>query len=133
MQKSESGWCRNKGILSMSAEDQVGTDLDLAKIKQVLKFLLPVKSKIGLAIGCGLGVEVRDISLEGGICIGCDLDPQILQKANRENEGKLNFICASVDALPFKDSSFDYILAFDILEHVEDDQLLLSEVARVTK
>lgn len=35
--------------------------------------------------------------------------------------------------LPFADGSFDAVLAFEVVEHVEDDAGLLSEVARVSR
>ena len=38
-----------------------------------------------------------------------------------------------VTCLPFADSSFDLVCAFDIIEHVEDDEGALSEVSRTTK
>lgn len=38
-----------------------------------------------------------------------------------------------VTALPFPDSVFDLICAFDIVEHVEDDQKVFRELARVAR
>jgi SAM-dependent methyltransferase len=38
-----------------------------------------------------------------------------------------------VTCLPFADSSFDLVCAFDIIEHVEDDDGALSEVSRTAK
>ena len=38
-----------------------------------------------------------------------------------------------VTRLPFADSSFDLVCAFDIIEHVEDDDGALSEVVRTAK
>lgn len=35
--------------------------------------------------------------------------------------------------LPFEDRSFDAVLAFEVLEHVEDDEALLRELARVSR
>jgi SAM-dependent methyltransferase len=37
------------------------------------------------------------------------------------------------EMLPFADRSFDAVLAFEVLEHVEDDTGLLAEIARVTR
>lgn len=37
----------------------------------------------------------------------------------------------SATALPFPDRSFNLVCAFDIVEHVEDDRLVLRELARV--
>jgi SAM-dependent methyltransferase len=36
-------------------------------------------------------------------------------------------------ALPFPDASFDAVLAFEVVEHVEDDTGLIDEVARVSR
>ena len=40
---------------------------------------------------------------------------------------------SSADALPFRDESFDLICLFDVLEHVEDDSGVLSEVFRLLR
>jgi SAM-dependent methyltransferase len=38
-----------------------------------------------------------------------------------------------VTALPFPDRTFDLLCAFDIIEHVDDDQAVFREISRVTK
>ena len=38
----------------------------------------------------------------------------------------------SISDLPFSDSVFDLVCAFDIVEHVDDDDLALSEISRVS-
>lgn len=42
-------------------------------------------------------------------------------------------ITASVTDIPLNNNSFDLICALDIIEHVEDDEAALSEVARIAK
>lgn len=37
-----------------------------------------------------------------------------------------------INALPFADASFDFVCAFDIVEHVDDDETALAELARVS-
>jgi SAM-dependent methyltransferase len=39
----------------------------------------------------------------------------------------------SGDSLPFRAKSFDAVLAFEVLEHIEDDQQVLDEIARVLR
>jgi SAM-dependent methyltransferase len=40
---------------------------------------------------------------------------------------------AQVNSLPFADGAFDLVCAFDIIEHVDDDEGALAELARVAK
>lgn len=42
-------------------------------------------------------------------------------------------LCQSVTNLEFHDDSFDIVCAFDVVEHVEDDHLAISEIFRVCK
>jgi SAM-dependent methyltransferase len=40
---------------------------------------------------------------------------------------------SDVTALPFRDRSFDLVCAFDIVEHVEDDDAVFAELSRVAR
>jgi SAM-dependent methyltransferase len=42
-------------------------------------------------------------------------------------------IMASIGGLPFADGTFDLLCALDIIEHVDDDQRAMAELARVAK
>lgn len=46
---------------------------------------------------------------------------------------KLDVIQGSITALPYADASFDLVCAFDVVEHVEDDQKAVEELIRVCK
>ena len=45
----------------------------------------------------------------------------------------IDIIQGSILELPFKDNSFDLVCAFDVIEHVEDDQTAMNELLRVCK
>jgi len=42
-------------------------------------------------------------------------------------------VCADIQALPFKDKTFDYVICNHVLEHVEDPAQALTELGRVGK
>jgi len=57
-----------------------------------------------------------------------DISPAALAKLRaRGASGAL----ASITALPYSDAVFDLICAFDVIEHVDDDERALAELARV--
>lgn len=59
-----------------------------------------------------------------------DLSRPALAELSRHGARVAN---AMIGALPFRDASFDFVCAFDILEHVVDDEGALGELARVAE
>ncbi|HEY9048331.1 MAG TPA: methyltransferase domain-containing protein [Ohtaekwangia sp.] len=45
----------------------------------------------------------------------------------------MEVVNASLTDLPFEDRSFDLVCAFDVIEHIEDDNLAVREIRRVLK
>jgi SAM-dependent methyltransferase len=56
--------------------------------------------------------------------VALDLDPRGLQPGD---------VCGSATQLPFRDGAFDVVAAFDVVEHVPDEDLILAELARVLR
>jgi SAM-dependent methyltransferase len=52
---------------------------------------------------------------------------------DRDPRGLRRGVCADAQALPFPDGSLDAISAFDVIEHVSDDAMLLAEFRRALK
>jgi len=50
----------------------------------------------------------------------------------KENIG-IDIVNASIEDLPFEDNYFDLVCAFDVIEHVKNDQRGVNEMARVCK
>jgi SAM-dependent methyltransferase len=42
-------------------------------------------------------------------------------------------LCGDLMNLPYRDESFDFIAALDVLEHIKDDKLAISEISRILK
>jgi len=100
-------------------------------LKKIFINYIPPASMV-LDIGCGKGeitcrlAEVRDdITL-----VASDIDRAALETIDRKN---LKAVESSAEKLPLSDSSFDVVLCLELLEHVEDDEAVISEISRVLK
>jgi ubiquinone/menaquinone biosynthesis C-methylase UbiE len=85
-----------------------------------------------LEVGCGSGrilssIRARDTSLR---LTGIDLSAEQVQLAQRSHPG-IDFVCGNGESLPFADASFDYVIFFDFLEHIERPRASLAEMHRV--
>lgn len=83
-----------------------------------------------LNVGCGPGRSSQYLSSFGEVT-SVEYDKDCCEFAS-ERTG-LDIINGSITELPFQDQSFDLVCAFDVIEHVEDDQLAVSEMKRVAK
>ena len=85
-----------------------------------------------LDAGCGSGDLLSFISKLGYNVIGIDISAIALKKAH--NKYPLHdFILSSIDAIPFKNDSFDAVWFSEVLEHVVDVHKSLIELRRVIK
>lgn len=83
-----------------------------------------------LNIGCSTGRSSEYLSKFGNV-ISIEYD-QFCCEFAREKTG-LEIINGSITELPFVNESFDLVCAFDVVEHVENDQLAVAEMKRVLK
>lgn len=83
----------------------------------------------GLDCSCGTGLTLK--ALPRWVQVGADLSGLAL-KHTRER-GLDQLVRANLCKLPFADSSLDLVTSLDTLEHIEDDEQALSEIARVVK
>lgn len=93
------------------------------------KFLNSSGLKI-LNVGCGPGRSSQYLSNFGEVT-SVEYDKDCCEFAS-ERTG-LHIIHGSITELPFPENSFDLVCAFDVIEHVEDDQLAVDEMKRVVK
>lgn len=89
-----------------------------------------------LEVGCGRGFYLKTLIavLPDLDITGIDLNEKYLQVAKKFiADGKIKLIRADATNLPFKDETFDRIIATEILEHIPDDLKAILEMCRVLK
>lgn len=87
-----------------------------------------------LDIGCGTGTLTVALARRSARAIGVDPAPRMVAQARAKQRGApVTFIVASVEALPFADSSFDGATASMTLHHWRDAERGLAELARVLR
>jgi len=83
-----------------------------------------------LEVGCGTGLILQRVASVADRAVGMDLSAGMLEHAR--NRG-LEVVKADATDLPFEDQSFDLVYSFKVLAHVQDIDLALREMARVTR
>jgi len=92
-------------------------------------------SKI-LDLGCGGGFLSEEFAKAGFAVTGLDPSPHLLEEARAHAaQGGLaiKYVEGYGEKLPFADGSFDFVACCDVLEHVEDVDRVIGEIARVLK
>lgn len=88
---------------------------------------LPRRDLEILDVGCGAGNMIHHLGRYGPV-LGIDNNPKPLKIAHQRGyEARL----ASAEEMPFPDQSFDLVAALDVIEHCEDDLLVLRQCYRV--
>jgi SAM-dependent methyltransferase len=102
-------------------------------LETILSMLTGLGFETLLDVGCGEGVVFDLISQKFELpIIGMDYDPSRLESA-RLRQGRALLLTGDAHRLPFKDNSFDIVLALELFEHVGDPSQALAEVQRVTR
>jgi SAM-dependent methyltransferase len=85
-----------------------------------------------LDVGCGAGYGSAALAESARSVTGVDVSAEALAWA-RAHYGRdnLEFVEASADALPAPDASVDLVVAFEMIEHLQDWRAFLAEVRRV--
>lgn len=97
-----------------------------------------------LDLGCGGGRHAFECFRRGAAVVALDADLLELKgvaavmaamaETAEAADGAANIeVQGSAFRLPFSDSSFDRVIAAEVLEHLTDDHLAMSELARVLK
>jgi SAM-dependent methyltransferase len=86
-----------------------------------------------LDAGCGTGYGAAEISQASRV-VGVDVSAEAVDHARCNfSRAGVHFLRAVCESLPFFDGSFDLVLAFEVIEHLERWQDFLAEARRVLR
>ena len=126
-------WNRNAIFYAIEANSPFKKILR-AEIKE--KFLLSKRHKRILDLGAGTGDFAVDLASSLGSQVACiDFSP-VMRRIALKKYPKLDYLTASAEKLPFKNNTFDAVIAIGILHHLKIQGILektLREVHRVLK
>lgn len=92
---------------------------------------LPRPARV-LDVGCGSGGNLAMLAGRFGRVIGCDLSEEAVRLCR--TRGMTRVLAADINHLPFREATFDAVLASDVFETQEVDEAAgIAEIARVTR
>jgi SAM-dependent methyltransferase len=85
-----------------------------------------------LDAGCGIGYGAGILARAGASeVVGVDIAPEAVEAARAGAADGTRFETGDVRDLPFDDDSFDAVVCFEVIEHVEEQARTLDELRRV--
>ena len=115
--------------LVAARQDERAAELEV----QVQGFVLPTGDEYVLDVGCGAGALALALAPHVGAVIGVDPVPELLALARERAPANAAFVEGDGTALDFDDGSFDLTGTLRTLHHVARPELMLAEMARVTR
>ena len=114
----------------------VDTDLfneHLARYRFARQYARGLHARNILDAGCGSGYGTAELAIGDVVVIGTDISADAVRYASEHYRKGVRFLQAACEALPFAAGSFDLVVAFEVIEHLDRWQELLTEAKRVLK
>src|SRR5262245_4159472 len=93
-----------------------------------------VQGKLVLDLASGEGYGSNLLAETAASVLGIDIDENAVHHAkSKYGSGILEFLTGNITEVPVQDRSFDVIVCFEAIEHVEQQEKLLKEVKRLLK
>ena len=100
-------------------------------IETKIKQFVGNKKKLAiLNVGCGTGGTIKMLE-QFGVVDNVDVSDEAIAFMKKNGFKRIKKV--SGIELPYKDKSYDLVAAFDVLEHIDNDEAALSEWNRVLK
>jgi ubiquinone/menaquinone biosynthesis C-methylase UbiE len=91
-----------------------------------------------LDAGCGIGDHTARLARQGYDCVGIDISPTILQKANEKIRAlglgsRVRFVCQALEDMSLNGERFDVVHCRGVLMHIPDWKAALKSLCAVLK
>ena len=101
---------------------------------RVGRLLAPLRGdERALDVGCGTGALAHVLAPLVGEVVGVDSSEEYLAAAREDAPAGCTFVRGDAEALPFPYGDFDLVGCLRVLHHVPRPELVVSELARVTR
>jgi ubiquinone/menaquinone biosynthesis C-methylase UbiE len=106
-------------------------------IEHLHRYAIAMELAIGkcvLDIACGEGYGTALLAQKAKHATGMDINKSIIEKATEKyRKNNIRFEMATAEKIPVLDNSYDMVVSFETLEHVDDQETMLKEIKRVLK
>lgn len=107
---------------------------EVNRLRQAILSMVPTHAKWVLDVGCGSGWLAKSLIPQNRNVVSMDIGITNPQRAIRTTPSPHHFgLVADAMAPPFKKSSFDCIVASEIIEHIIAPQQFLNQLAQLLK
>jgi len=88
-----------------------------------------------LDAGCGTGYGTQTLAMSGARrVVGVDISEEAIAYSRREfSDEDCEFVLGDLEQLPFEEDSFDVVVCFEVIEHVEHRSAVIAELRRVLR
>ena len=105
-----------------------------ALVALVRRLLVPLRGdERALDVGCGAGALAYALAPLVGEVVGVDSSEDLVDVAREHAPPGATFVLGDAEALPFPYGDFDLVGCLRVLHHVRRPELVVSEIARVTR
>ncbi len=115
------------------ASDQIPSDNPIhQRLLKAYTVAAPMVSGDLLELGCGEGRGVEQLLPNADSYLGLDKIESVITKL-REKYPNAQFESGVFPPIKIPDNSFDTVVSFQVIEHIKNDALFLSEIQRILK
>lgn len=115
------------------ASDQIPSDNPIhQRLLKAYHVAAPMVKGDLLELGCGEGRGVALLSENTDSFLGLDKLDEVIRKLKQKFPDK-NFESSTFPPVSLPDNSFDTVVSFQVIEHIKNDELFLSEIGRILK